>query len=878
MIHDAALLAPPQAGPRPAPREARRALLRVVAAVVAAALALTWLFLQADAVTTGEHEEYLQRLREMRQADAELDAALLASRFGLEADFDLITAQVERLRALGNAVHRIPDFVAGDGRHRLTERLVALQGLHEEKAGLVEDFKRDTSILRNSLAYFPVAAERLLNGETTSPALLAEAGRYVRGVMTHAQTGEARLGEELLAQHAALGALGERAPAPIQDRLHTLLRHGAVIVARKPVLDELTRRIRQLPTPAHLEALSQEYARAHHRATRQAHTYRWLLYVAALVLASYLAVAMLRLARASADLRHANHDLEQRLAALRRTQDELRLFASVFTNATEGMIITAANGKIVAVNPAFSAITGYTPTEAVGRTPALLRSGKHDDAFYHEMWRALAEHGHWRGEIWNRRHDGSLFPEWLSITATSDTRGGVSHYIGVFSDITERKNAEARIQHMAHHDALTGLPNRVLLQDRLEQATLKARREGKHTAVLFMDLDRFKNINDTLGHDIGDGLLIQVANRCHAALREIDTVSRQGGDEFVVVLPDLAQTQDAGMVARKLLAALEQPFLLGSHALTVTASIGIALCPGDGQSASELLRNADAAMYRAKADGRARYEFYSADMNSSLLGELLLETQLRGAIERDELRLHYQPKVDAASGRLSGMEALLRWEHPQLGLLAPARFITVAEDSGLIVPIGEWVVRTACRQMRSWLDSGLDPVPVSVNLSAHQFVHQDIVGLVDRVLAENSLAAGRLELELTETVLMRDMGHTLEVLERLRKRGVGLSIDDFGSGYSSLGYLHTFPVQVLKIDQSFVHGIRPGGSDGKIASAIIALGHSLGLEVIAEGVETEFQRAFLAAQGCNHFQGYLFGRPVSGDAIAERLPRCQPLT
>ncbi len=864
---------PPDEPPPATPGIGRRALPRVLTVVVAASLLLTWLFLEADAVSTGEHEAYLQQLRELRRADAELDAAVLASRFGLEPDFDRISAEVATLSRFAAGVHRFPGFVTGDGRARLDARVTELERLHKEKARLIDDFKRESALLHNSLAYFPVAAERLLDSRIIAPELAALAGRYVRGVMTHAQTGDAQLALTLGTQHDELAARQARWPAPDRDTLQILLRHGQLIVERKPILDQLTRDIRELPTPARLELVSQEYARAHHRAATQAHLHRWLLYVAALGLAVYLAVAMLRLARASSALRSANADLEERLEALRRAQDDLRLFASVFTNATEGMIITEAGGAIVAANPAFTTITGYEAADAIGHTPSILRSGKHDAGFYAEMWRSLAERGHWRGEIWNRRRDGSLFPEWLSITAVNDAQGGVSHYIGVFSDITERKNAEARIHFMAHHDALTGLPNRVLLQDRLEQAILKSKRQEHHTAVLFIDLDRFKNINDTLGHDVGDGLLLQVANRCNGTLREIDTVSRLGGDEFVVVLPEVEHAQDAGLVARKLLSALEQPFRLGLHEIAVTASIGIALYPGDGRTASELLRNADAAMYRAKAGGRDRYEYYSPDMNSSLLGELLLETQLRRAVERGELRLHYQPKVDAATGRLSGLEALLRWEHPELGLLAPARFMSVAEDSGLIVPIGEWVLKRTCRQIREWLDADMEVVPVSVNLSAHQFVHQDVVALVDEALEENVLDAGQLELELTETVLMHDTRHTLDVLERLRHRGVALSIDDFGSGYSSLGYLHLFPVQVLKIDQAFVHAIQPGGGDGKIATAIIALAHSLGLEVVAEGVETEYQRAFLAEHGCNQFQGYLFGRPMDESEVASHLPR-----
>ncbi len=614
------------------------------------------------------------------------------------------------------------------------------------------------------------------------------------------------------------------------------------------------------------------YAESYKQAQQHtAHIYHVLLVMVALGLAVYLVLMMPRQRRLARALLQANAQVNERILALNEAQTELRLYATVFTNASEGMMITGADAKILAVNPAFTEITGYRIEDLAGHTPAVLSSGRQDPGYYRDMWCSLKTSGHWEGEIWNRRRNGEIYPEWLSIAAVRSDIGDATHYIGIFSDVTERKKAEARIRHLAHHDALTGLPNRQLLQDRLEQALHQAQRHQKRAAVLFFDLDRFKNINDTLGHDVGDGLLRKVAQRCLGVVRDTDTVARQGGDEFVVVLPDLAQAQDAAVIARKILAAITQPCRLGQHELTVTCSIGIAVYPEDGTSVSLLLRHADAAMYRAKAEGRDGYQFYAADINTANLSELLLEHQLRGAIDRNELRLHYQPKVDAHTARLSGCEALLRWEHPEHGLLSPNRFVPAAEESGLILPIGQWVIREACRQLRTWLDAGLAPVPIAVNLSGHQFAQQDVISLVREPLAEYRLPAHLLELELTETMLMRDVTSTIETLRALSEIGVSLAIDDFGTGYSSLAYLRQFRVNTLKIDRSFVHDIFLGEHDATIATAVIALAHSLGLQVTAEGVETEEQRRFLAAHECDYLQGYLFGKPEAADVFVRRL-------
>ena len=847
----------------------RLAVLVLVIALTAGLL--SFLFLRADAVSDRDHHEYERSLRELRQSDAELNAAVLASRVGLQADFDTIVATVSEVTRTSTHLARTPAFLSAEARATLLEQVAELQQVQQEKAHMVDHFKREISVLRNSMAYLPEAADRFIGAAGSTVMETRPVGLLVRGIMTYSHNASADLAEELAVRLNALEHLLPGLDEARQQDLRDVLRHGEVVLVRKPAVDALTQRILAQPTASLAEQVSLVYASGYEEAARRAHLYRVMLYVFALALAGYLASAMLRLGRTSHDLARANHDLEERIEALRRTRDELNLYATVFTNATEGMTITDAHSRIVAVNPAFTEITGFATHDVVGQRPSVLSSGRQDKSFYRDMWARLTSEGKWQGEIWNRRASGELFPEWLSITAVRSEEGRPSHYIGIFSDITERKAAEARIEHLANHDALTNLPNRFLLLDRLDQAILQARRQQHRAAVLFINLDRFKPINDTLGHELGDDLLLQVARRCMQTVRETDTVARQGGDEFVVVLPDLASVQDATAIARKLVQVLEVPYRLGEHELTVTASIGVALYPDDGATASTLLRHADAAMYGAKTDGRNCFQFYSAELNTASLGELLLEHQLRGALDREELLVYYQPKVLSADGRLSGAEALLRWQHPELGLLAPGRFVPAAEESGLIVPIGEWVLRSVCRQLRRWMDEGLQPVPVAVNLSAQQFSHQDIVGLVRALLAEYRLPASLLEFELTETMLMRDVTRTIDILTQLRAMGVVLSIDDFGSGYSSLAYLKLFDVDVLKIDRAFVNDIQDARSEGTIAAAVIALAHSLGRQVVAEGVETEGQREFLVAHDCDMLQGYLFGRPEPVAGFSMRL-------
>lgn len=557
----------------------------------------------------------------------------------------------------------------------------------------------------------------------------------------------------------------------------------------------------------------------------------------------------------------------QKGAWMARAEMEMQLASSVFDASSDAIMITDAGNFIIAVNAAFCEITGYREDEVIGLTPTILSSGKHDADFYRNMWQRLEETGRWSGEIWNRRKNGEIYVEWLTLNTVKNHRGETSHYIAIFADITEHTRAEEHVRHLAHYDALTDLPNRALFNDRLGQALIKAQRNHGRAAVMFLDLDHFKVINDTFGHSIGDLLLQGVAARLTSCVREGDTVSRLGGDEFVILLPELRDAEDAYLVAQKLLAAAARPFELHGHELHITASIGIGFYPDDGASAEVLMKNADAAMYRAKEMGRNNYQFYHADMNVRSFERLAMETSMRRALEREQFELYYLPRYEMTDGRIVGVEALIRWHHPDLGLVSPARFIPLAEETGLILPIGEWVLRAAATQGKTWHQAGLPPLFMAVNVSARQFRQTDFAGKVGQILRDVGFDPCWLELELTETTLMDHAAENISILNSLKALGVRIAIDDFGTGYSSLAYLKRLPVDILKIDRSFITDVTVSLDDAAIVEAIIAMARSLGLHVFAEGVETVEQAKFLQAHKCDEMQGYYFSKPLTADQI-----------
>jgi len=555
----------------------------------------------------------------------------------------------------------------------------------------------------------------------------------------------------------------------------------------------------------------------------------------------------------------------------KQAEAHLRVAAIAF-ESNEPMVITDAENIILQVNRAFTESTGYTKEEAVGQRINLLKSGRHDAAFYQEMWNDIERDGTWQGEIWDRRKNGEIYPKWLIISVVKGDDGAVTHYVGTHIDITERKAAEEQIKQLAFFDPLTQLPNRRLLQERLKHGIDVERRDGKQLALLMLDLDRFKAVNDSLGHLAGDELLLQVAARITTRLRDVDMVARMGGDEFIVLLEDIAHPEDAARVAEDIIADLSKVFcVVPGEEVQIGASIGISLYPQHGDSPALLMDHADAALYQAKDAGRGCFAYFSEDLTFAARERIALESRLRRAIDQQELRVFYQPQVDIVTGRIVGAEALVRWLDPTEGLIPPVRFIPIAEETGLIIAIGEWVLRQTCRQGRQWLDEGLPPFTLAVNVSPHQFRRSDICALVAGVLTETGFSPMQLELEITESGLMDNQANATKILNGLRDQGVRLAIDDFGTGYSSLAYLKHFPLDLLKIDKSFIDDIPFHQDDMEIAATIIAMGHILGFKVLAEGVETPEQLAFLQEKGCDMYQGYIKSRPVSAEEFAGLL-------
>lgn len=567
--------------------------------------------------------------------------------------------------------------------------------------------------------------------------------------------------------------------------------------------------------------------------------------------------------------------LFQDITAHKRTEEKLALAASVFENTIDGIMVTDAEGVILQVNKAFTGITGYSSEEAIGQTPRLLRSEQHDDTFRSEMWRSLQVMGAWQGEIWNRHKDGHVFPLWQTISSVRDHEGHIRRYIATYYDITEQKLSEERIYRLAHYDVVTKLPNRLLFVDRLRHALERSKRESMQMAVFFIDLDHFKTINDTLGHPMGDKLLQQVAEKLNQCLRRQDTVARIGGDEFTILLENIKGVSAVETVSRKVLHALSKPFCVEEQETFISGSIGISVYPEDGLDVDTLLKNADLAMYRAKELGRNRYQFYARDMAEEAEDRLRLLNALRQAIVGQEFLLHYQPLTHLEDRALVGAEALIRWHHPTMGLIAPDKFIPLAEETREIDVIGEWVLRIACAQLRAWLDAGFPPMRLAVNISGQQLKRGNLADVARKVIEDTGCPAELLDLEITESFIMREADQSIRTLKRLRDLGFDLVIDDFGTGYSSLSYLKRIPVTKLKVDRSFVHDIPQDPNNKAIAKAIIGLGKSLGLTVVAEGIETAAQEAFLIGEGCHQGQGYLYSRPVPAHDFQEIL-RAQP--
>lgn len=563
---------------------------------------------------------------------------------------------------------------------------------------------------------------------------------------------------------------------------------------------------------------------------------------------------------------------------IQHQQEKLKLANIVFDNALEAFIVTDGHGIVEKVNPAFSKMTGCEPDEIIGQNINIIKSDKHDEDFYQNFWKQIRDKGFWQGEIWNRRKNGEVYPQYLAINTSLGQNNQPTRYVGVMTDISALKESEAHLQYLANHDPLTDLPNRLLLKTQLEKAIQRTDQNNTLLAIIFIDLDRFKNINDSLGHSIGDKLLVQFSERLQNEIHIPDALCRMGGDEFILILEGLQKAQEAEDVAQKILSILDSPFLLTEdHEVFVYASIGICLYPEDGETPESLIQNADIAMYQSKSEGRNTYRFFTSELKKHVNQRLIIEAKLLRAIINKEFLLQYQPQVNSQTGKIIGCEALLRWQASEQEMMPPIEFIPLAEGTGLIVPIGDWVLNTACQQAKDWLDQGHNFGTISINLSARQFYQADIIQSVENALKRTRLPAEKLRLELTESLIMEGGPTAVDLLHKLKGLGVTISLDDFGTGYSSLAYLKNFPLDELKIDKSFIFDITDNEIDRGIVAIIIEMAKTFNLEVIAEGVETEEQLNFLIKHECNASQGYYFARPLHVEDFRLLLEKNQSL-
>jgi diguanylate cyclase (GGDEF)-like protein/PAS domain S-box-containing protein len=814
----------------------RRLLRNWEAPLLAVFLAVTG-WLSYSSFTASQRTDHVRtQLSQFTSADARFSAAILEARTTNLANYDHANNLLREMHALYAELADGENAVAGRGNSGVDVELGALGQILASKSTQLDRFARDNATIKNSMHFFPKGIHDLIEAGTNDPAIPgADLTMLSHTMLLYLGGLDDRAPVELDQWIGNLQQKRVQLARPSARKLELVLRHAQLIRDVLPRLDATTRKLTAADSRTRLVNLR---ALIDGVDKRRATTANALLLVFALLSAA-LGVGMLRLAR--------------------RRMGDLKLAATVFNASPEGIAVTDAETRILKTNPAFSRISGYSDVEATGRTPSILKSDRQSPQFYKDMWEAIAHSGQWSGEIWNRRKNGEVYPEWLSINSVRDTSGAVTNYVGVFTDLTHRRRDEERIRFLAYHDALTGLPNRLLLRDRVQQALLRATRDNTRIAVMLLDLDNFKNVNDSLGHSAGDTVLVSVVERLGTVFRDSDTLCRLGGDEFVFLPTSVTNAAHAERLAAKLLAQLARPFEYNGQPLSITGSVGIALFPEDGQDFDTLLRQADSAMYLAKQQGRNGWSFPSRETNQRTIENLNLHAHLARAIENGEIHVHYQPRVDMVSGRVVGMEALARWTNPKLGEVPPVRFIPIAESSGLIVTLGTNVLKEACRQARQW-DAW--STVVGVNISAIQFRRSDqLFETIEEALRESGLAPQRLELELTESVLIGNAEKALETLRRLKQLGVRVAIDDFGTGYSSLAYLTRFDIDVLKIDQSFVRNIERDTDDLAIVLAIIHLARSLKLDVVAEGIETPAQLQILRDCGCSNGQGFHFLPP-----------------
>ncbi|RDI17316.1 PAS domain S-box-containing protein/diguanylate cyclase (GGDEF)-like protein [Pseudacidovorax intermedius] len=863
-------MAGPATPPEPRPVALPRAWYLRVGAVVAMLLAgLTLTYLRADPAPASAHMAFLCQLLSVREADAGFDAQLLSLQAGRTVDDRALSQfaaqaaqQVQRMAAL-------PEVVPAADRPALQQALGALRTALDAKVAGLPDFRRTHLGLAQAQAGLPSAAADLLQATENTP-LQGAARRYVLGFLPG--SGSSDEGEaDAAAEALRTAAQSDPALAPAVRRLLT---QGDSIHRLRSARDAAVDAVRRLDTTARIQDVQRRYEESWRRLDAEAHAWRIVLFGLAMLMAAYLSWAFLQWQRMQRQLAGAHGELQRRYQAQLAAEQRLKLHATAFENAYDGITLTDARGNIVDVNPAFCRITGYSRAEVIGRNPSMMQSGRHDRAFYTAMWKRILETGNWNGEIWNRNKYGEVYPELLSISAIRDSRGAVSNFVAVFADIRHLKAQEKQLARMAYYDALTGLPNRVLLADRLQHAVARARSRATVLAVCYMDLDNFKPVNDGHGHAAGDLALVQVARHLQAAVQPDDTVARTGGDEFVLLF-ERSDTEGCHRMLQQVVDAITLPLQVGSGSHTLTGSIGVTFFPQDDIEPEALLRHADQAMYRAKQAGGGRFHVFDAEDDRHARDVGHHAQRLRQAMRRGELVLYYQPKVDMRRGTVLGAEALIRWQHPERGLLPPGAFLPLLEDDALTIDLGEWVIEQALVQAGRWAEGGLR-LPVSVNVASAQLQGADFMRKLGLALERHPAAADLLELEILETTSLDDVVKAARIIEQCHALGVHVSIDDFGTGYSSLTYLKRLPARTIKLDQSFVRELLEDSDNLVIAHGVIRLVHALDRKVIAEGVESEAHGRLLLQMGCDCAQGYGVARPMPAADLPDWVQIWQP--
>lgn len=723
----------------------------------------------------------------------------------------------------------------------------------------VENIKSLHAIYRNSLLFFPKATQQLhqlLRRAPQASQLVKQLSTLEHKVLLFNINSDA-INQSTLQQN--INSIQDSSVIFNLDtttKLHLdlLLKHVQLIIDYQQQLKKLYTSILESPVIRHSHTLLSFYSTNFQVSLNKAATIRRGFYIATIFLIISVILVLSRLKTA--------------LSTLRKNERILSLAATVFDHSPEGILLSDANNKILQINDAFVELTGYTAEDVIGKNPRMLSSGNQSNEFYQAMWLKIRNQGKWSGEIYNRRKNGEIYPERLTIIAVKNNQNQLTHHIAIFNDLSQQKKAEQHIHFLAHYDPLTHLANRTLFTERLQQAILKSQRSHKSIALLFIDLDRFKDINDSFGHKAGDQLLVQVANDIKGCIRDSDNIARLGGDEFIITLEELTHNElivSAPAVAVKILTALSHKYTLEMTHAYIGASIGIAIYPEDAATADRLLQSADMAMYHAKAQGKNNFQFYSNQLNETAKRRTYLERELRQALNRNQLSLYYQPQYNIISKKIEGFEALLRWQHPELGLVSPDEFIPIAEESGLIIKIGQWVLKTAVNQLLIWQQSFNPELSMAINVSVKQLEGNKFSQSVKTLLEITQLLPEYLELEITENISVDDDSVTLANLHKLNNLGVQLSMDDFGTGYSNMSYLKKLPIGRIKIDRCFISDIPQDRNDAAIARAIIAMAQSFNFNVIAEGIETKGQEEFLLQNGCYSGQGFLFSKPVTAE-------------